>query len=433
MSDEPINILSRRLSKFFTNTDSTAFDYQRYREKEASDISLYKSDQKSFKCLCLSHRLHGSPATIGHHYDSVKLSENGIKKSKIKIWFIGDDEFMNGPNPNPYTTSDEEMKKIYISLAREAIITQKDSNISNNDLLTVERRGDDFYVIEHHGNQSSFLEKILYAENKDQSNIDIFRENKNKIKKINTSNFFPCIEKSQTTAGSCYRPAPYQIKNHGEKLSTKLTFFEFNYLSKYLDIVLLYIARHESGGDGYNANNIGEAGQSIEPKQILGKNLTEMTIEEIRGNMNDNGGILFATGKYQIIPKTLDIIYRSFSAISYLPYNEANQEAMGAFLATIKRKRLGKYLLLGEGSLEDAGNDLALEWAFSPFLKAAKYNNKIIEVGHSPYEGIAGNKTNPNRVTEAKKVLLEQRNKIINSISTDQKLKEIIEKYKGDI
>lgn len=158
MADEPINVLSRRLSKFFTNTDSTNFDYQRYREREATEQVLYRSDQKSFKCVCLSHRLGStSPSTMGHAYDNVKLEEGGIKKAKIKIWFVGDDDFMNGPNPNPFTTSDEGLKVIYTSMAREAIVTKSYSNISFNDLLTVEKRGDDYYVVEHFHDEMNII------------------------------------------------------------------------------------------------------------------------------------------------------------------------------------------------------------------------------------------------------------------------------------
>lgn len=162
MADEPINVLSRRLSKFFTNTDSTNFDYQRYREREATEQVLYRSDQKSFKCVCLSHRLGStSPSTMGHAYDNVKLEEGGIKKAKIKIWFVGDDEFMNGPNPNPFTTTDEGLKVIYTSMAREAIVTQTYSNISFNDLLTVEKRGDDYYVVEHYHDELSIIREAI--------------------------------------------------------------------------------------------------------------------------------------------------------------------------------------------------------------------------------------------------------------------------------
>lgn len=430
MSDEPINILSRRLSKFFTNTDSTTFDYNQYRNREANDKVLYESAQKSFKCVCLSHRQHSSPSAGAHFFDFVKLSDNGIKKAKIKIWFTGDDEFMNGPNGNPFTTADEGLINIYTSMAREAIITQKFSNISYNDLLTVERRGDDYYVVEHHAAQRSFLN--IFSDSSQTPLTHVFKENKHKIKKITNYEVFPCIEKSQGTPGSCYQKGPYNIKDHGEKLNTSLSFYEFLILSKYMDIILKYIATYESGGDGYNANNIGNAGQSVNLKQTLGKDLTEMSVLELRGNMNDNGGILFATGKYQIIPKTLDIIYRSFTMVGILPYNEVNQDAMGVFLATIKRKRLGKYLLLGQGSLQKAGNDLALEWAFSPFLATEKIGKKIVNVGHSPYEGLAGNKTNPKRVTEATRVLAEQRRKIENSLASDSALKKIIQKYRGD-
>ena len=140
MSDEPINVLSRRLSKFFTNNKSSAFDYQRYRERESSDRSFYRTDQKSFKCICLSNTQHRAPSLVGHFTDSVKLSDNGIKKSKIKIWFVGDDSWMNGTNGNPLTETDENLKNAYILTSTSAIVTKSFDNISADDLLTVEER-----------------------------------------------------------------------------------------------------------------------------------------------------------------------------------------------------------------------------------------------------------------------------------------------------
>ena len=103
MADEPINVLSRRLSKFFTNTQSSNFDYERGREQQAVERTFYTSEQKVFKCKCISHRQHSTPGLLGHFFDAFKFdslssTEENLKKGKIKIWFIGDDEYMNGPN-----------------------------------------------------------------------------------------------------------------------------------------------------------------------------------------------------------------------------------------------------------------------------------------------------------------------------------------------
>jgi len=65
-------------------------------------------------------------------------------------------------------------------------------------------------------------------------------------------------------------------------------------------------------------------------------------------------------------------------------------------------------------------------------LTAEKVGKKIVNVGHSPYEGLAGNKTNPKRVSEVTRVLTAQRKKIESSLTKDNELKKIIEKYRGD-
>lgn len=223
MSDEPINILNRSLSKFFTNTDSNAFDYEKYRQREINNNALYNSNQKTFKCVCLSHRQHSSPSLMGHFFDSVKLSNNGIKKAKIKIWFVGDDETMNGPTPNPFNIADETTKNIAISLAREAIITQSFSNISYNDLLTVEKRGTDFYVSEHHFDQRSFLDNFTESDDSQTASQVYSQNSSGLISKLSSFLSLPPIGDTAEQIAAAYpnsRPIANEIVALAGRLNT---------------------------------------------------------------------------------------------------------------------------------------------------------------------------------------------------------------------
>jgi len=449
MADEPINVLSKRLSKFFTNTQSSNFDYERGRERQSVERTFYNSEQKVFKCKCISHRQHSSPGLLGYFFDAFKFNseEENLKKGKIKIWFIGDDEYMNGSNADPDLTDVEELKNAYTKNAREAVITSKFSNISYGDILSVERRNDNYYVVKHHDDEESI---ISVTSSDGESAIKTYNDNKSKKNKLrSTEDTYTCIEKSRTTPGSCYQAKPWEFFDHGKKLETNLTLLDFQHLGHYFkDNILEYISRYESGNAQYNANNIGPAGESVDLRQTLGKNLTDMSIAELRANQNDSGGILFATGRYQIVPKTLDIIYRSFDllqadALGLIKYTPVNQDSFGVFLCIIKQPRLGKFLLgVNNGSTEDlklAGNDLALEWAAFPFLRAEKvrYGGKDIDVlpGHSPYEGIQGNKTNPKRMKSLMNILNKQRliiSEAAQGPQADTTLIRIIEKYKEE-
>jgi|TARA_R110001599_G_scaffold67157_1_gene189805 hypothetical protein len=431
MSDEPVNILSRRLSKFFRNTSAANFDYVRGLEREAQEISLYRSNQKSFTCISVSHYIHNSPALAGHFPDARVLSSEGIKKLKINIWFVGDDSYLNDPIPNPFTTSDPALKSIYFSMTKTAIITQMYSNISFSDILTVEDRNGVYYVT---GTDAAANGGPISYENRNPLSpkllASLYGDSTGKIKKINSFKDVPCIAESNITPGACYVPGPWpNIRKYRGRDKGDLTFDDLKMFAKHFDIVLGYISKHESGGDGYNANNIGIAGLSVDLKKTLGKNLTDMTINELRGNQRDNGGILFATGKYQIIPKTLGLAVATLPEIANLPYDVENQDGLGLFLASLKRKRLGKFLILGKGSLKGAGNDLALEWAFAPFLQQQVIDKKLVRVGHSPYEGKAGNKTNPKRVAEVTNILAAQRKKI-EKLPFNMELNQIIEKFR---
>ena len=430
MADEPVNILSRRLSKFFRNTSAANFDYVRGLEREAQEISLYRSNQKSFTCISVSHYIHNTPALTGHFPDARVLSSEGIKRLKINIWFVGDDSYLNDPIPNPFTTSDPAWKSIYFSMTKTAIVTQTYSNISFSDILTVEDRNGVYYVTGTDAAANSTLTSENGSPMSPESLASLYKNSTGKIKKVNSLKDIPCIAESNTTPGACYVPAPWtKIRKYEARDKGDLTFDDFKIFAKHFDIVLGYISKHESGGDGYNANNIGIAGLSVDLKKTLGKNLTDMSINELRANQRDNGGILFATGKYQIIPKTLGGVIATLPEIANLPYDVENQDGLGLFLASLKRKRLGKFLILGKGSLQGAGNDLALEWAFAPFLQQQVIDKKLVRVGHSPYEGKAGNKTNRKRVAEVTNILAAQRKKIEN-LPFNMELNQIIEKFR---
>lgn len=100
---------------------------------------------------------------------------------------------------------------------------------------------------------------------------------------------------------------------------------------KALDI----IAGPESGGD-YNAMNNGQPNDRPGgAKKWLGKNLTDMTIGEVKDFQN-NKKTLWAAGRYQIIPGTLPTAQRGAGLSDNDKFDEANQDLMGIALLKIQ-------------------------------------------------------------------------------------------------
>jgi len=137
--------------------------------------------------------------------------------------------------------------------------------------------------------------------------------------------------------------------------------------------ILDTIAQAESGVHGYNAMNQGGNDKtgvvgSGHSKHIIGKNLTEMTVGEVldRGKIslgeairNPNSGRVFAAGKYQIIPKTLEGLVRQGVVSRRDKFDEDTQDRLG--VALLERMNISK--LIDSGQFSEAQNRIAKTWA----------------------------------------------------------------------
>ena len=158
------------------------------------------------------------------------------------------------------------------------------------------------------------------------------------------------------------------------------------------------------GEGGYNASNRG----TIKGKGIQGstnnttrdgKKLTEMTIAEIKAKQSitdpNNKDRLFAVGRFQTIPNTLDMAINGLNLSDDTVFNEATQDKIGRYLITQKRKGVGKYLSGDTSISKDAAMQLlAKEFASFPVPKdqTIKRGGKTVELkkGDSYYG--SGNK-----------------------------------------
>lgn len=155
--------------------------------------------------------------------------------------------------------------------------------------------------------------------------------------------------------------------------------------------ILDHIALHESGGN-YSIYNLGNCGVPCYfkgdevIKTLYGAKLDELSIatvlQKVQKNKNISGRAVFASGKYQITPSTLE------KAIEQIPgcdtnelYGKEQQDAFGLYLVFFRKKTLGRYLLGENVKVENAQLSLAQEWAsvhiLEPVLRKGSKKQKV--------------------------------------------------------
>ncbi len=219
---------------------------------------------------------------------------------------------------------------------------------------------------------------------------------------------------------------------HAETLS-----FTLKELTQLTDDVMPLLDLIASGEGDYTSVNRGRAGDSPGdwPKKHLGKSITEMSIKEVRqhqGGRNPdcwyNGkkgkANLFAVGRYQLIPCTLQYTTASIEGLDVrVTYSPEVQDAFGVFLLFVKRPIVGEYLLGEHNDIREAGQELAKEFASIPI----QYSNGRCRRGQSYYCGDkAGNKAHI-EIEAVNKALRQAR----QNLSNDKKAHKMVEHKLG--
>ena len=124
-----------------------------------------------------------------------------------------------------------------------------------------------------------------------------------------------------------------------------------------------------SGEGGYNSMNQGTSGGRIvgsthNASEILGKNLTDMTVGEVMSQQSS--GKLFAAGRYQIIPDTMKYIVKEMNIDKEAKYDKSLQDKLGVGLIKYKRPYAWKYIQKQHNDENGAMLELAREWASLP-------------------------------------------------------------------
>lgn len=132
------------------------------------------------------------------------------------------------------------------------------------------------------------------------------------------------------------------------------------------------IAMKESS-DNYNICNKTKGGYQL----INNVKVVELTIEEVQKKQKDRD--LFAVGRYQLIPNTLnDAVDKLTLDIDQKLDEEMQDKIFDEYLITVKRPNIIAYLE-NDGSVEDAMYASAMEWASIGVQKGKRISDKLVK------------------------------------------------------
>lgn len=183
--------------------------------------------------------------------------------------------------------------------------------------------------------------------------------------------------------------------------------------------LLDFISSGEGTYDSYNSGTVNDVIQHWSHEYVQdGTSLSSMTIGQIREKMaiNDptNPDRIFAAGRYQVIPSTLDAAVEALGLSDDTVFNQETQDQIGLYLVSEKRPRVGAYLAGEDVSVETAMLDLAREFASFPVprdIRAGTYGSwpkRDIQAGESfyaPAESRAGTNRASHTVEETRSLL----------------------------
>ena len=160
--------------------------------------------------------------------------------------------------------------------------------------------------------------------------------------------------------------------------------------------LLDFISTGEGDYDSYNSGTINDVIQHSSHNYMQGGTaLSGMTIGQIREQMNiedaRNPDRIFAAGRYQVIPSTLESAVEALNLSDDTVFNRETQDQIGLYLVSEKRPLVGRYISGGDVSTNRAMLDLAMEFASFPVPYAieagayGRYPERNIQAGESFY------------------------------------------------
>lgn len=161
--------------------------------------------------------------------------------------------------------------------------------------------------------------------------------------------------------------------------------------------------------NNYGVANIGGSGQ----RSLINVNGLTFDILRKQQNISDdtNRQRVFAAGRFQIIPDTMDILTKKLGLKGSDRYDPKTQEKMGDYLLLTNRPQIGNYIKGSNGGssndLSSAINQIGYEWASMPVVRKSSgpvVGNVIDGTGQTGNYGSSG--SNPNKAKVSVKTMV---------------------------
>jgi hypothetical protein len=138
-----------------------------------------------------------------------------------------------------------------------------------------------------------------------------------------------------------------------------------------------------------------------------------MTIGQIRQlqsiNNPNNADRLFAVGRYQVIPDTLNQAVRDLKLSDDIVFDQATQDRIGMWLINEKRPAVGAFLSGADVPIDEAMMSLAKEFASVPVpYDTVDTRGRRVRAGQSFYHHFGGNRAG-HSVEETRNILMQGR------------------------
>jgi hypothetical protein len=172
-----------------------------------------------------------------------------------------------------------------------------------------------------------------------------------------------------------------------------------------------------SGEGDYNSSNRGTIGSRIigSTNDTIRNNrpLTNMTVGQIRELQSiknpNNTNRLFAVGRYQVIPDTLQEAVKDLNIPDDAVFNQETQDRIGMWLINEKRPAVGAFLSGADIPVDEAMMSLAKEFASVPVpYDTVDTRGRRVRAGQSFYHHFGGNRAG-HSVEETRNILRQGR------------------------
>lgn len=135
-----------------------------------------------------------------------------------------------------------------------------------------------------------------------------------------------------------------------------------------LAVVSSLISKGEGSWDSVNRGSAGDTPGGI--RSITGRSLSEMTVREVQQLQRTT---VFAVGRYQMIPSTLDYAIKMSGVSEEDHFTPAVQDKLLQTLIDHKRPDIGAFIRGQSHDIELAMKEMALEWASIPYYGSSSY------------------------------------------------------------